>query len=82
MGKSTDVSPAAGVVAITPSDTVNVFGGNIRGFMVGVAGDVAVIMVDGSTLTLTGLTAGTIYPLQVSRFLATGTTATGIVGLR
>jgi len=82
MGRNTDISSFYGVVAITPSDSSDIVGGQVRGFMIAADGDVAVIMADGSAATLAALKAGQIYPFQARRVNATGTTATGIVGLR
>lgn len=79
---STEVYGFKSIIPITPSDTVNIAGGSIRGFYVGVAGDVAVIMPDGTTGVWPALAAGGPHPIQASRILATGTTATGIVGGR
>lgn len=82
MGRNTDISSAYGIVAITPSDSADIPGGTIRGFTVAVAGNVAVVMADGSTGTLSNLPEGVQHAYQVTRILATGTTATGIIGLR
>lgn len=82
MSGSTEVFGFISGKAITPSDTVDITGGILRGFYVGVSGDVAVIMADGSTVTWPALAAGVPHPIQVKRILATGTTATGIVGGR
>ena len=82
MARNTDISSAVGIVAITPSDSADVPGGYIRGFIVGVEGDVAVIMADGSTGTLPACAVGIQHAYQVSRVRSTGTTATGIIGLR
>jgi hypothetical protein len=49
--------------------------------LVGGAGNVAVVTEGGETLTLTGLLAGTVYAVCVSRVKATGTSATSIVAL-
>lgn len=49
--------------------------------MVGSAGDLAVVLKNGSTLTLPSLEPGVIYPVRVRRVLETGTTAAGIKGL-
>jgi hypothetical protein len=38
-------------------------------------------MADGSTVTLEGVLAGSILPIQVSKIYATGTTATNIHAL-
>lgn len=71
--------PLVGGFAVTPSaaDLPVV----TRALMVGGGGDVAVILRNGDTVTLPGLQPGAVYPLRVSRVLAAGTTATGIVGL-
>lgn len=82
MARNTDISGAVGIVAITPSDSADVPGGYIRGFIVTVAGDVAVNMADGSTGTLPDCAVGVQHVYQISRILSTGTTATGIIGLR
>jgi hypothetical protein len=82
MSGSTEVFGFISGQAITPSDTTDVTGGILRGFYVGVAGDVAVIMADGSAVTWPALSAGVPHPIQVKRIKATGTTATGIVGGR
>lgn len=82
MGRNTDVSSAYGIVAVTPSDSADIPGGALRGFTVAVGGDVAVVMADGSTGTLPSLSEGVQHAYQVTRILATGTTATGIIGLR
>jgi len=52
-----------------------------RALMVTGGGDVAVVLKDGTSLTLPGLAEGVIYPLRTVRVLTTGTTATGIKGL-
>lgn len=73
-------SPAIGVMAITPDDA-NDLAIMPRALMVAGAGNVAVIMKDGSTGTLPALQPGVPYPVRVARVLTTGTTATGILGL-
>lgn len=71
--------PLVGGFAITPAaaDLPVV----TRALMVGGGGDVAVILRNGDQVTLPALQAGAVYPVRVSRVLAAGTTATGIVGL-
>ena len=73
-------SPATGMLVITPND-----GADLtvvpRAPMVKQAGDVTVVMKDGTAGTLPALQAGVPYPVRVRRVLASGTTATGIVGL-
>ena len=73
-------SPAAGLIEVTPNDGADLTV-MTRALMVATAGDVAVVMKDGTTGTLPGLQPGVPYPVRVKRILATGTTATGIVGL-
>lgn len=66
-------------VAVTPSDSTTF--NQTRGLYVGVAGNVAVTMADGTTITFNALTAGVVHPLSVKQVKATGTTATNIVAL-
>lgn len=82
MGRNTDISSAYDAVEIAPSDTADIPGLNLRGIMVGAEGAIKATFAGGGTVTITGLTPGQIYPFQVTRILATGTTATGIIGLR
>ena len=65
---------------ITPNDGADL-PKPIQGLYVGVAGIVYGIGMDGSTTILTGCLAGTVYPLAMRRILASGTTATNLVGL-
>ena len=66
-------------VAATPHDT------NIieltRALYVGGAGSIVVTMADGVDCTFTGVSGGTILPIQAKRIKSTGTTATSIVRL-
>ena len=48
---------------------------------VGGAGDVAVIMKGGTTVTFVGVLAGTVLPIGITRVNATNTDATSIVAL-
>ena len=72
--------PAVKVAAVTPSDSTDLTGA--RGLLVGGAGDVAVRMIGDpdTTVTLTGVVAGAILPLRVTRVMA-ATTATNITAL-
>lgn len=65
--------------SITPSDSTLI---KAIGFYVGVGGDVAVVTEGGSTVTHVGAAAGAYYPLQITKVLLTGTTATSILGYR
>jgi len=50
-------------------------------FYVGGAGNLAVTTANGDNVTLNGLLAGHIYPIQCTVMKATGSTATNIVAL-
>lgn len=65
--------------AVTPSDTVNLSKGTADGFLIGGAGDIAIMGEDGDVVTMTA-PAG-ILPCGGLRVYATGTTATGIVAI-
>jgi hypothetical protein len=65
------------------SDTVDL-ARPARAFYVGsIAGGAAakITTLAGTTVTLAGLVAGTIYPISVKRLWSTGTSATAIIGL-
>ena len=70
----------SGGFAITKSDTLN-FGRVTKGIFVGGAGNMVVVMADGTELTLTGCLVGTVYELRAIRVNSTNTTATLMVGL-
>lgn len=69
--------PAEGIVSITPSDTTVI---NVRGVYVGGTGDVAVTMLDGSTGTYKAVPVGIKVVGRISKVMATGTTATNLIG--
>lgn len=77
---SSRIIPAEKYDAITPHDTNNL-ATPTRGLYVGVSGDVKVISIDGNDVTFAGLMAGTIHAISCTRVYATGTAATGIVGI-
>lgn len=52
-----------------------------RALYVGGQGDLRVQMLGGGNVVLSNLPAGSLMPLRVTQVFATGTTATGIVGL-
>jgi hypothetical protein len=72
---------AYGAFAVTPDDDADLDFVTL-GLWVGGAGDVAVVMESGDTVTFEAVTAGTLLPIRVSRVLETDTDATSIVGLR
>lgn len=73
-------SPPSRAFAITPKDAVDL-AQPIRGLMVAGAGDVALTTLAGDVVTLPALQPGVQYAILASRVQATGTTATGLVGL-
>ena len=73
-------SPPEHAAAIVPNDTADL-PEIIRALYVGGGGDVAVRMAGGAQVTLANLPTGTLIPLRAARILATGTTATALVGL-
>lgn len=73
-------APAENAFAVTPNDSTDLTHA-ARALFVGGAGDIKVDTVGGDTVTFTGVTAGSIFPVRVSRVYATGTTATNIVAI-
>ncbi|MEM6761254.1 MAG: hypothetical protein AAF615_00105, partial [Pseudomonadota bacterium] len=73
-------APASDAFAIVPDD-----GQDLpfvtRGLYAGGTGDVRVVTLEGSTATFRNLAAGTVLPVSASRVLATGTTASDLLGL-
>lgn len=72
-------SPAVSGFAVTKSDAT-VFSQPTRFVWVGGTGDLAVRMLDGTTLTIVAVPAGTRLDIRVDKVLSTGTTATSVVG--
>lgn len=72
-------APAIGVVSITPADAD--LADDLRGFYVGVTGNVAVQCPDGTTATFVGVPVGQIIPV-LCRQIKAATTAGSIVGLK
>ena len=73
------LAPATGAFSISPADGVQIK--KTRGLYVGVSGDVAVTMSDGTEVTFVDLAAGIEHPLSVIEVKSTGTNATSIIGL-
>lgn len=72
--------PSPRPITVTPHDT-NELAYAVRAFYVGVTGNVSVVNDLGDTVVWVAVPAGQIIPCQTRRVLATGTTATSIVGL-
>jgi hypothetical protein len=74
-------SPATRAAAVTPSDSTDL-ATVARALYIGGAGNVVLDTAGGDTsVTFTGLAAGTILPVRVARVRSTSTTATSIVAL-
>lgn len=72
-------SPAEDAAPITPSDSTDLAVG-ARALYVGGTGDITGITRGGATVTFKNVAVG-IFPVSFRRILATGTTATFIIGL-
>jgi len=73
-------SPAEYAVEITPSNDTDL-AISTRGIYVGVAGDLKIDTVGGSTVIFVNLAAGIIHPIRAKRIHATGTDADDIIGV-
>lgn len=73
-------SPAEEASAILPSDGTGL-PQPTRALYVGGTGAARVRMLGGQVVSFAGLPAGSLLPLRVVQVYATGTTATGLVGL-
>lgn len=71
-------APAGYGVAVTPSDSVVIQ--MTRALYVGVGGNIRVTDINDN-VTYANVPSGTILPIQVSKVLATSTTASSIVAL-
>lgn len=71
---------ATGIFTITPHDTT-LFAFTSSGVYVGGAGNISVLMSDGSTGIFIAVPVGSLLPIQADRVNATGTTATNLLGL-
>jgi hypothetical protein len=81
-----DASPMQSALAVTPNDAADLVPPTgparpTRAILVGGAGNVVLVMADGTTATLTvpATACGFLLSLAAKRIYATGTTATSIV---
>jgi len=74
-------APFSFAAAVTPHDDNALADGTCRSLWIGGAGDVVVVFGDGTEVTFTGCTAGSILPVQANKVKSTDTTATAIVAL-
>jgi hypothetical protein len=77
------IEPYNKAVAITPSDTVDIYPDArlVAAIYVGGAGNVTVRLQDDTTVLFTAPPVGSILPVACKRVMATGTTATAMVAL-
>jgi hypothetical protein len=72
--------PASSGFPITPDDAL-ALPETTRALYVGIGGSLVVEMASGAVLTFAGVADGALLPLRVSRVRASGTTASGLIGL-
>lgn len=76
------IAPSSKFIVVSPSDTaVLTWNGDsfsTKAIMAGVAGNIAVKDEVDTSVTIVGLAAGVMYPIETNLILSTGTTATSI----
>ena len=72
--------PGDDAFAVTPSDGA-AFAVAARSLYVGTSGDVTLITRAGASIKFTAVPAGAILPVRCVQVMATGTTASNIVGI-
>jgi hypothetical protein len=70
---------AHGAEPVIPNDTTEI--PVTRALYTGSGGNIGVTMADGQVVTFTGVPGGAVMPIQVSKVMVTGTTATTMVAL-
>ena len=73
-------APASAADAITPNDT-SALPHVTRAIYVGVGGELTVEMLSGDIVVFSNVQAGVLFPLRVTKVLATGTSAAALLGL-
>jgi hypothetical protein len=81
MSKKTATHSATVCLAVTPSDSTDLTYSTCRAIYVGGDGNISLVDGNAATIVFTGVTAGSILPVQTARINATGTTATSIIAL-
>ena len=64
---------------ITPNDATFI---QCNGIYVGTTGTVTVVTAGGTSVLFTAVPAGAIIPLQIVKIMATGTSASNIIGFK
>jgi len=75
----TTIQQGQGGVVVAPNDSGNP--GTFRALYVGGVGNVTLIGLDGNSVLFTAVPAGTTLNVGFTRIMATGTTATLLVGI-
>lgn len=65
--KANLISPLTGGTTITISSSPTYTAGEVRGVWVGGAGDLSIVTIDGSTLLMIGVTAGSLIPAIITK---------------
>jgi hypothetical protein len=81
MSKKTATHSATVCLAVTPNDSTDLTYSTCRAIYVGGDGNISLVDGNAATIVFTGVTAGSILPVQTARINATGTTATSIIAL-
>tara|TARA_R110000824_G_scaffold194375_5_gene376996 strand:+ start:6286 stop:6549 length:264 start_codon:yes stop_codon:yes gene_type:complete len=74
------IEPSHELLTITPSDTLELTH-SVRAIFVGGTGNITLIDSKGTSHVLVGIPAGATLAIKPTKIMATGTTATSIVGL-
>ena len=74
-------APAVTLKSVTPADGSDLPDGPARGLYVGGAGNIAVTTPSGDSVTITGVTQGSVLPFEIARVKSTNTTATSILAI-
>jgi len=74
------MTPCMNGEAVTPHNSTDL-AQTSRAIFVGGAGNLVAVMAGGTTVTFTGVVAGSILPIRVTRINSTNTTATNIVSI-
>ena len=72
--------PFTNAVVVSPSDSADL-AAVTRAVYVGTTGNMKVTMQDSGTVLFTGIPAGTVLPIRVTRIWSTTTTASTIIAL-
>ena len=81
MSKKTATHSATVCLAVTPSDSTDLTYSTCRAIYIGGDGNISLVDGNAAAIVFTGVTAGSILPVQTARINATGTTATSIIAL-